>query len=211
MTLLRTRHGDYAAACALDFKRTSNFYDTFALRDIEGSAAATTYYPYFAAQKSLEALMKLETVPVKSCWNGVVAFDAAPFLDKERPLRFRGIPDSLAEKHLEASECCLIHADNPLSSQKGVWLNPNVRVGYSRAVFERVTASSGAAYPSKLQGWLGWLRMLKVRLLGPPRRSRKIGKRLDQWMGEGERNSEIGLDCLVDEMQILVDFGWMHM
>lgn len=56
-----------------------------------------------------------------------VAMDASAFYDQN--LTFRGIPDDLASLHLEGSECCLIHADNPLSHSKGVFLNPNVRVG----------------------------------------------------------------------------------
>lgn len=64
--------------------------------------------------------------------------DATPFYNPIRPLRFRGISDSLAATHLEASECCLIHADNPLSAKKGVWLNPRVRVGYSVQAYESV-------------------------------------------------------------------------
>ena len=64
--------------------------------------------------------------------------DASPFYSPSDPLRFRGIPDSLASTHLEASECCLIHADNGLSTKKGVWLNPRVRVGYSVEAYESV-------------------------------------------------------------------------
>jgi hypothetical protein len=52
----------------------------------------------------------------------MVVFDAAPFYGGpgddghiKAPLRFRGISDSLAKYHLEASECCLIHFDNPLT------------------------------------------------------------------------------------------------
>lgn len=67
-----------------------------------------------------------------------MVMDAAPFYSYN--LSFRGIPDSLALQHLEGSECCLIHADNPLSQVKGVWLNPNVRVGYSEAAYEAVNA-----------------------------------------------------------------------
>jgi len=58
----------------------------------------------------------------------MVAFDAAPFLPPSN-LRFRGVSDSLAEWHVEGSECCLIHYDNP-APDKGVWLNPNARVAY---------------------------------------------------------------------------------
>ena len=38
----------------------------------------------------------------------IVAFDAAPFQSDEDPLRFRGIPDSLAQYHVEASEVCTV-------------------------------------------------------------------------------------------------------
>ena len=56
--------------------------------------------------------------------------NAAPFYDQVNTLRFRGVPDTLAERHVEGSECCLIHADNRLSKDLGIWINPNVRVGY---------------------------------------------------------------------------------
>lgn len=46
-------------------------------------------------------------------------------------LAFRGIDDTLAEKHLEGSECCLIHTDNHASTKDGVYLNPNVRAGHN--------------------------------------------------------------------------------
>jgi hypothetical protein len=105
-----------------------------------------------------------QPVPVQSCWNGVgkrrldsppceintvfsfvdlhlttvpVAFDASPFYNPD-PLRFRGIPDSLALHHLEGSECCLIHADNPQSASKGLWLNPNVRIGYDANAYSTI-------------------------------------------------------------------------
>ncbi|EFY90951.1 polysaccharide export protein (CAP59) [Metarhizium acridum CQMa 102] len=57
--------------------------------------------------------------------NGVV-MPAEPFVSSTK-LRFRGVPDSLANYHLEGSECCLIHADNPLSRTLGVYLNPKVK------------------------------------------------------------------------------------
>ena len=57
-------------------------------------------------------------------------FDVAPFYSAS-PLQFRGLPDSLAEYHLEASKCYLIHTDNPLIVEHSVFLNPNVRVAYN--------------------------------------------------------------------------------
>jgi hypothetical protein len=58
----------------------------------------------------------------------MVAFVVAPFFvvkatDREegkkgmrlQHLKFRSIADTLAQRHIESSKCCLIHADNPLS------------------------------------------------------------------------------------------------
>ena len=61
---------------------------------------------------------------------------AAPPFTTLSPLLFRGLPDSLAQSHLEASECCLVHADNPLSATHGVYVNPQVRVAYSQAAYD---------------------------------------------------------------------------
>ena len=73
MKLLRTRHGDYAAACSLDFSRPPWYYDTFALRDSRGRKTITQTFPYFAPGPSREAMMSDEVVPVQSCWNGMGA------------------------------------------------------------------------------------------------------------------------------------------
>ncbi|KAK2855668.1 hypothetical protein FQN49_004966, partial [Arthroderma sp. PD_2] len=122
--LLSTRGGNYAAACSLDFSKPPNFYDTFALRDSEGHDHLMQTWPYFRSRASRQALKYSQPIPVKSCWNGAVVMDSSPFY-QDPPLKFRGISDGIAKMHLEGSECCLVHADNPLSKQMGVWLNPN--------------------------------------------------------------------------------------
>lgn len=67
-----TNGGDYAAACSLDFSHPPLYYDTFALRDVEGNAHAIQTWPYFKAGGSRNALVKnLDAVPVTSCWNGI--------------------------------------------------------------------------------------------------------------------------------------------
>ncbi|KAJ6185974.1 hypothetical protein N7519_007275 [Penicillium mononematosum] len=123
LKLLDTNGGEYAAACSLDFSKPPHYYDTFALRDSKGHESIMQTWPYFGSAESRHAMKKMSPVPVASCWNGMVAMPASPFIASS-PLRFRGIPDSLAEYHLEGSECCLIHTDNPLSVEKGVYLNP---------------------------------------------------------------------------------------
>ncbi len=89
---------------------TALSYDTFALRDILGAKTLSLTYPYFASTASLTPLLNLAPIPVRSCWNGIVSFDAASFYtggSLGKGLRFRGVDDSLAKLHLEGSECCM--------------------------------------------------------------------------------------------------------
>lgn len=72
-----TNGGDYGAACSLDFAKPPLYYDTFALRDIEGHEHVMQTWPYFKARTSRHALVRnMDAVPVKSCWNGIGMFDA---------------------------------------------------------------------------------------------------------------------------------------
>jgi hypothetical protein len=142
-----------------------------------------------------------------------------PFLSQSNPLRFRGIPDSLALHHLEGSECCLIHADNPLSETHGVFLNPKVRVGYNRAAYETV-------HPPATQNWVSpssslsltkivvplWENRLRRWFSTPFFWKRAIRGRVKRWeeVDDVEYRHEPGEFCLVDEMQVLVSNGWAH-
>lgn len=140
--------------------------------------------------------------------------NAAPFYAETNPLRFRGIPDSLATSHLEGSECCLIHTDNALSSSKGVWLNPNVRVGYNSHAYDLVNPRDGKA----ANAWVGtatvlhgsWenrvLRWLTTTWFEDSTVRRRVGK----WRDEGGEREETGVACLINEMQVLVANGWAH-
>ncbi|RDW86468.1 glycosyltransferase family 69 protein [Aspergillus mulundensis] len=204
--LLNTNDGEYAAACSLDFMRPPAFYDTFALRDSEGDAHLMQTWPYFRSARSRNALRSMSPVPVKSCWNGIVAMPAEPFLSSS-PLRFRGIPDSLAQFHLEASECCLIHADNPLSRIHGVYLNPRVRVGYT-----------GAAYAAVHPSWLSpqfmvlgiWKNRLRRWVSTTFFQDFVVNRRVALWKGRSQNRHEVGEFCLINEMQVLISNGWAH-
>jgi hypothetical protein len=132
--------------------------------------------------------------------------DASPFYPPT-PLSFRGIPDSLSTSHLEASECCLIHFDNPLTSSKGVWLNPLVRVGYSAEAYEAVNHARGE---SSWVGWVGvvhgcWENRVLRWFTTDWVEGWEVSRRVRRWGSE-----ERGLKCLVDEMQVLVGNGWAH-
>lgn len=218
VTLLHTRDGAYAAACSMDYKHPPAYYDTFALRDSEGRKTASNYWPWFQGGAARDAALRSEPVRVSSCWNGMVIFDAGPFRDNP-PLRFRAIPDALADLHLEGSECCLIHADNPLSAEaaRGVWLNPNVRVAYSASAYEAVRARHGEQFPGMwatvagawANRWLRWGARLSHHV-----DSATVAKRLRQWVADapaGEPRREPGVSCLINEKQIMWMNGWRHL
>lgn len=209
--LLATNDGEYAAACSLDFKHGSSFYDTFALRDSEGHDQLMQRWPFFRARESRNAVKASLPVPVKSCWNGIVVMDAVPFYIRNRPV-FRGIPDSLALSHLEGSECCLIHADNPQSRRKGVWLNPNVRVGYSGLAYEAVHSLKTSPWISSFSIALGtWTNRILRWVTTPYFKEKVVEGRLAAWRAKDpENNEERGMFCLINEMQVLIWNGWAH-
>ena len=206
--LLNTRDGDYAAACSLDFAKPPAYYDTFALRDNEGYEAMTSTFPYFHSRASRNAIVGGMPVPVQSCWNGIVAFDADPWIGIDK-LEFRGVQDSLAKYHLEGSECCLVHADNPLTTSHGVWLNPHVRVGYNSEAYTSVHASE--PWPAVVEVFWGVWRNRLARWMTITRfKRRTVEGRLEEW-GKGDKSRfERGRMCLINEMQVLVENGWAH-
>ncbi|KIV95893.1 hypothetical protein PV10_03494 [Exophiala mesophila] len=145
-------HGvaDYRAACAVDFINPFKFYDTFATRDMEGYSMGLPFFPWFSAggseQTHQDVIDGTDAVRVKSCWGGMVAFDAKFFQSRPYPgfepvTAGHGSPSNLslpykfrAEQDLywDASECCLIQADiqNPEPGNSGIYVNPFVRVAY---------------------------------------------------------------------------------
>ncbi|KAL8841458.1 MAG: hypothetical protein Q9170_000921 [Blastenia crenularia] len=148
----------YLAACAVDFINPFKFYDTFATRDAEGYSMGVPFFPWFSdAGKGIsrrDVMEGKDAVRVKSCWGGIVAFNASYFqakastggdspvasnttrvnpLDSELPIRFRAESDL----YWEASECCLVHADLQQANHRtlgqengGIYINPYVRVAY---------------------------------------------------------------------------------
>lgn len=183
-----------------------------------GRKTLTQTWPYFSSSATRsEMAAGRSIVRVQSCWNGMVAMDAAPFTTAEQPLKFRGIPDQLAAQHLEGSECCLIHADNPLSDSKGVWLNTNVRTAYGAAAYDIVNSNPHGVWPSPKERIMGMWHNRLARLFGgicAPMEDWVVRRRVQSWMAEqqaaGMPNEEVGAHCLINEMQVLVENGWEH-
>ncbi|TID24216.1 glycosyltransferase family 69 protein [Venturia nashicola] len=211
-TLINTNDGDYAAACSLDFAHPPLYYDTFVLRDTASDPTLQTTWPYFRSKDSRNAIKRHLPVPVSSCWNGIVSMPASIFTTPTTPLTFRALSDPLASHHYEASECCLIHADNPLSATKPILLNPAVRVGYNHTAYDAVHAPDAwlsfrdifeGLWGNRMKRWISfWFQADRGRqgyfLRSLEAVKEKVGVR------------EGAAWCVVDEMQVLTVDGWTH-
>ncbi|KAI9036536.1 glycosyltransferase family 69 protein [Aspergillus affinis] len=199
LRLLDTNEGDYAAACALDFAQPPRYHDSGTLRDSQGHRPIMSTWPLFRAADSRRAMQNLSPVPVASCWNGMVAMPAHPFMD-DPPLQFRGVPDQLAAARFEGSERCLLHADNPLSATRGLYVNPHVRVAYGGATYAAV---------QPVQSWLSfwhvlgslWESRLRRSVPIPSPTEWRICRRLARWESRSTLNREPGRFCLLDHSQ----------
>lgn len=209
LALLDTREGDYAAACSVDIASYGRLHDTSALRDVHGRTPASSLWPWFLSSDSRSATVAGAPAPVYSCWDGLVALAAAPFYASPQPLRFRAIDDRLAELHVEASEKCLLHADNPLSRKAGVWLNPSVRVARSAAAYTTASRSPGwtvavvGTWVNRIARWRG--------TSAAGAQEQAVMSRVQQWTGmisEDVARNEPGLPCLVDGMQVMRSKVW---
>ena len=76
--LIETADGNYDMACAMDFGHFGA-YDMWVLRDRLGHLTAGIW-PYFFDAADYEAVKSGSPVPVFTCWNGIVAFQADPVL-----------------------------------------------------------------------------------------------------------------------------------
>ena len=141
---------NYRAACAVDFINPFKFYDTFATRDIGGYGIGVPFFPWFSyggdSRSHSDVVAGKDAVRVRSCWGGMVAYDARFFQRQphpemvpetaasEGPSNMTGPYRFRAENDMfwDASECCLIQADiqSPEPDHSGIYMNPFVRVAY---------------------------------------------------------------------------------
>jgi hypothetical protein len=188
-----TGKATYKAACGADFVTWWKMYDTFATRDAEGYSIGVPIFPWFAGEGDAvtrnDVLGGKDAVRVKSCWGGITAFDAR-YLQPQKsfssrstniepptlPLTFRSEP----EPFWDSSECCLIHADimalpsfptspaiwdslDPDSYDKGIYMNPNVRVSYDATTQSRLHfARRVERLFSPIQRLANWLASMPV-------------------------------------------------
>lgn len=232
LTLLATNGGDFDVACGLDYHLPPALYDTFVVRDLSFRGPITSVFPFFVNSVTRDAMLAGLPTPVTSCWNGVIAVDAAPYYSRpikghpgemQKGLQFRAIPDSLAEYYVEASECCLIHADLLASGQahRGMYLNPAVRTAYVAEAYEEThRGAQGVDFISAWQYWSGiWVirfrRWWKDAVsISAGQNMEEVYRRIKLWEREQQAKEspqrEVGEYCTVLEMQILMSNGWKH-
>lgn len=111
--------------------------------------------------------------------------------------------------------------DNAGLEDEGVWLNPNVRVSYNLTTYPIVNPDFGeppgkpwpagldmvtGIWGNRITRWLGWIKLWSE--------SSVVKRRVRKWVKEGkkigEKREEPGIECLVDEMQVLFHNGWQH-
>ncbi|VUC36075.1 unnamed protein product [Clonostachys rosea] len=211
VSLLETRDGDYAAVCSAAQVGPSTYrLNALTLRDDDGHLPVSAHWPWLSSSRSRSAAWAGKPIPVRSCWGGIVAFDAQPFYDPDSPLRFRSVSDEVASLNMEASERCLIQTDNPLANSRGIWIEPSVR--------NTLDCKEGCwkpARPFSPDTWLTAIRGVWSNRLGT-RRGASSGAetnpefpRVRDWAARGDpRVDEKAVSCLMDEMQIIKRTKW---
>lgn len=104
-------------------------------------------WPHFNRTEDVTRMRNGDLIPVRSCWNGIAAYDADLVIDTGRnppyskptdpnvkwPIRFRPSRDCLT------SECLAINLDIHLLlkdiRQPVIFISPRVQVAYTRATY----------------------------------------------------------------------------
>jgi hypothetical protein len=206
-----TDEPSYDVACAIDFWHGATIYDTLVLHDTDGFEVDWFTYPWFTTQGSAisraDVLAQKDSVRVRSCWNGMAAYKATPFLRHEvvdpqggnggisgiggggtmarpaiPPLRFR----SQGDLFWEASECCLLNAD--LASRNPgvqIYLNPYIRVAYSPETWAWEPRLRRIERGLAIMQW--WMSKLRVIYEYNPRRTHAPGTPVNRRVWQFER------------------------
>lgn len=201
--LLDTRDGEYASACAMSFRDYSRLNYSSSLRDEQGYPPVSLRWPWFWSSSSRSAAHYSEPIPLDSCWGSLTALDAAPFYG-DSPLEFRALDDLLAESHIEASETCLLHADNT-DAAKGVWMNPLVRVASSVEIYKALKGSFPSWSIAVAGSWANRISRV-TNQLSFGSKDAGVRSRVQEWSRQTPRGNperhEPGVSCLRDDVQV---------
>ena len=135
INLLATNKENYDAVCGLDFYDI--FYDSWVSIDLSAYSLRHDF-PYFVNKEGQDLLINHKPIRVFSCWNGVIAFSAAPLKDKNVQFRYELDPERELNHSLFSdqifnfeSECTYFHIDLHSLGYTKKFINPDVRVAYS--------------------------------------------------------------------------------
>ena len=112
----------------------------------------------------------------------------------------------LSQYHVEASECCIKHYNNPLFSCHGVWINFAVRVVYSAAAYNAVSGSENRPTKAELRWGVWWSRWFWC--FRDPESLLKTRYRTRQWRKHNLEIEEPGVACVSDLAMVLTENRW---
>ena len=134
INLLSTNNEDFDLVCGFDMNNNT-FYDKWVSIDLEGEGLRR-YFPFFLNKEGQDLIINHKPIRVFSCWNGVIAFRAAPLKDKKVQFRHKInyiLPkfnlNNPAKDYYE-SECTFFNIDLFSLGYTKKFINPDVRVTY---------------------------------------------------------------------------------
>ena len=134
INLLSTNNEDYDAVCGLDFYDV--FYDTWVSIDLSAYSLQHEF-PFFVNKEGQDLVINHKPIRVFSCWNGVIAFIAAPLKNKNLQFRYELDPEREKMNYIYSdqnynfeSECTYLHIDLFSMGYTKKFINPDVRVAY---------------------------------------------------------------------------------
>ena len=137
--LLSTNKEDFDVVCGLDMNN-HNFKDRWVTIDLEGEGLRK-YFPFFMNKEAQDLVINHKPIRVFSCWNGVIAFKAAPLKDKKVQFRYKlnyTMPkyrlNNPAKDYYE-SECTFFNIDLFSLGYTKKFINPDVRVTYKQQYY----------------------------------------------------------------------------
>ena len=139
INLLSTNKEDFDVVCGLDMNN-HNFKDRWVTIDLEGEGLRK-YFPFFMNKEAQDLVINHKPIRVFSCWNGVIAFKAAPLKDKKVQFRYKlnyTMPkyrlNNPAKDYYE-SECTFFNIDLFSLGYTKKFINPDVRVTYKQQYY----------------------------------------------------------------------------
>ena len=139
INLLSTNDEDFDVVCGLDMN-DNTFYDRWVSIDLEGDGLRK-FFPFFLNKEAQDLVINHKPIRVFSCWNGVIAFRAAPLKEKKVKFRYKldyTIPkyylNNPAKDYYE-SECTFFNIDLFSLGFTKKFINPDVRVTYKHQYY----------------------------------------------------------------------------